>query len=397
MTPSPAASSAATDFALDPLPGDALHALLRAARTAGPIAPARFGGAEAFVIAEHAALLEALTDNERFPPHLMYRASFEPAIGESFISMAERERHLRYRKLATPAFRSRAIDRFEAEGLRALADELLDELEGRDELDLVADFGARFPYKVITRLLGLPRDREDAFHAWALALLRFREEPERARQAGKEFTAYLEPVVEARRAEPQDDVISELLAAEVDGRRLTDAEIQSHVRLLFPTGGETTHGSLGNLLWLLLTQPGLWERLRAEPERIPDAVEEGLRLESSIAVLPRLSRPDGPVRFHDVEIPPNTWVLFAIAGANRDPAVFEAPDAFDLDRTTNDALVFGRGVKSCPGMHLARRNLQVALAALTERLPSLQLVDEEEARPRRTVLRCPDALRVRRS
>ncbi len=381
------------DFGVDDLPGSELHEVLHAYRAEGPVRPTLFNGLPAFVISGYDALLEAFTDNQRFPPHLMYRASLEPAIGESFISMPERERHLLYRKLATPAFRSRAVESYEKDGLVALAHEVVDGLAGRSELDLAADFCSRFPYLVITRLLGLPRDREEEFHAWALALLRFREEPERAMQAEKEFTRYLAPVVEARRSEPRNDVISELIAAEVDGRRLADAEIHAHVRLLFPTGGETTHATLGNLLYALLTHEGAWETLRAEPGRVRDAVDEVLRWESSIAVIPRLSCAQ-PVDFRGVEIPPDSWVMFGIAGANRDPAVFTDPDRFDIDRERKEGLSFGRGVKSCPGMHLARRNLEVGLEVLLERLPEIELLDLEAALPRRAVLRCPDALRV---
>ena len=169
------------DFGLEDMPGDELHEVLRAYRLEGPVRPTRFGGLPAFVITAYDALVEAFMDTERFPPHLMYRASFEPAIGESFISMPERERHLLYRKLATPAFRSRAVENYEQSSLTALAHEVADALTGRDEVDLVADFAARFPYLVITRLLGLPRDREDEFHRWALALFGQGEDPEQAR------------------------------------------------------------------------------------------------------------------------------------------------------------------------------------------------------------------------
>jgi len=383
------------DFALDELPGHSLHEVLRTYRERGPVEPTRFLGLPAFVITGHQALLEAFLDVERFPPHRMYQASFEGAIGESFISMADPERHRVYRRLATPAFRSRAVESYQREGLAALANELVDALGQRREIDLVADFTARFPYRVITRLLGLPRDREEAFHHWALSLLRFRDDPEEARKAAEELTGFLAPVVAARRREPRNDVISELVTARVEGRALTDEEVFSHVRLLFPTGGETTHGSLGNLLYALLTQDGCWARLGREPERIPDAVEEGLRWETPIAVLPRLSCSE-PCVFHGVSLPPDSWVLFAIAGANRDPARFTLPDRFDLDRAPQDSLTFGRGVKSCPGMHLARKNLGVALEVLLRRMPELELTDLPAALPRRSVLRGPDALRVRR-
>jgi cytochrome P450 len=382
------------DFALDPMAGPLLHQILKAYRERGPVQPTRFLGLPAFVITGHAALLEAFEDVERFPPHRMYQASFEGAIGESFISMESPERHRIYRKLATPAFRSRAVASYENQELGALARELVARLGDRDEFDLMADFAAQFPYLVITRLLGLPREREDAFHEWALALLQFRDDPVAAKKAGDELTAVLAPVVAARRVRPENDVISELVAARVDGRGLTDDEVYSHVRLLFPTGGETTHGSLGNLLYALLTHEGAWAGLREDRSRIELAVEEALRWETPIAVLPRMSASE-PIEFQGAKIPADSWVLFAMAGANRDPEIFSDPDRFEIGRHTQEALSFGRGVKACPGMHLARRNLCVGLEALLDRYPELELLDSEAATPRRTVLRCPEALQVR--
>ncbi len=384
---------ALVDFALDPLPGPVLHRVLAEHRVQGPITPARFFGEPAWLIAQHAALVEALRDAERFPPPAMYRRSLEPVIGRSFISMDGAEHH-RYRQLATPAFRSRAVERYERSELAALAHELVDAIDDSTDVDLVTAYSERLPYLVITRLLGMPRDREDEFHQWAIGLLRFAQDPANARRCVDELTRYLTPVVEARRREPREDVISELVHAEVDGRRLTDDEIHAHVRLLFPTGGETTHGALGNLLYALFTHEGLWEDLSRAPGAIPGAVEEALRWESSVAVLPRMSAPT-PVTFHGVELPANSWVLFGLAAANRDPAVFTNPDRFDATRVCDDMLTFGPGHKSCPGMHLARKNLAVAVAVLIERFPRLHLIDLDDAEPRGVAPRGPLALRVR--
>jgi len=383
------------DFALDEMPGSDLHDLLRAYREQGPIQPTRLGGLPAFVISEYAALKEAFVDNYAFPGHAMYEVAFEPAIGKSFISMSDPADHLRYRKLATPAFRSRAVASYEREGLAALAHELVDGLVDRDGFDLVAEFTQRFPYLVIARLLGIPREREDEFHGWAVALLSFRDDPEAAQRARKSMTDFLTPVVEARRREPRNDVISELIQAEVDGRRLTDDELFSHIRLLFPTGADTTNGALGNLLFALFTHEGAWQAVCRDASRIDLAVVEALRWETPIAVLARLSR-DESIEFCGTKLPPSSWVLFAIAGANRDPALFADPDRFDPDREQSPNLVFGRGAKSCPGIHLAQKNMSVALEVLSKRIPDLELVDPEAALPRRTVLRSPDVLRVRR-
>jgi cytochrome P450 len=383
------------DFALDELPGEELHALLRGYRERGPVQPTRFLGLPAFVIAEHEALDAAFQDEYRFPGYKMYATGFEPAIGPSFISNPDPAEHLAYRKLATPAFRSRAISSFEKTGLADLAHELIDEIAERDEFDLVASFTSRFPYLVISRLLGLPRDREDEFHDWAIALLSFRDDPERSRLARKNFSEFLAPVVEDRRRSPSNDVISELVRAQIDARRLTDEEIFSHIRLLFPTGGETTHGSLGNLLYALFTTEGAWDRVCREPDCIDAAVAEALRWETPIAALPRISR-DEEIEFKGVRIPPDSWVLFAPAGANRDPAVVANPDRFDIDRKQPPILTFGRGPKSCPGMHLAKKNMAAAVRALSDRIPDIALVDFEAARPIRSILRCPTALSMRR-
>jgi cytochrome P450 len=384
------------DFALDEMPGADLHDLLRAYRELGPIQATRFAGLPAFVISEHEALKEAFLDEDAFPGHLMYQASFEPAIGTSFISMSDAADHLRYRKLATPAFRSRAVASYELDGLAALAHELVDGLVDQDEFDLVAEFTQRFPYFVIARLLGIPREREEEFHGWAVALLSFRDDPDRAQRARNSLSEFLAPVVEARRREPRNDVISELIHAEIDGRRLSDDELFSHIRLLLPTGAETTHGALGNLLYALFTHDGAWQAVCRDSAGIDLAVVEALRWETPIAVLPRMSR-DEPIEFHGMKIPPNSWVLFAIAGANRDPGLFATPDRFDVARAQPPSLVFGRGAKSCPGIHLAQKNMSVALQVLSERLPDLELADAQAALPRRTVLRSPDALRVRRT
>ena len=384
------------DFALDEMPGAELHDLLRTFREQGPIQHTRLAGMPAFVVSGYEVLKAAFVDEHAFPGHLMYEASFEPAIGKSFISMADPADHLRYRRLATPAFRSRAVASYEREGLAVLAHELVDRLVERDEFDLVSEFTQRFPYLVTARLLGIPREREDEFHGWAVALLSFRDNPDRARRARESISEFLAPIVEEHRRQPRNDVISELIHAEVEGRRLTDDELFSHIRLLFPTGSDTTHGALGNLLYALFAHEGAWQSVCDEVARIDLAVVEALRWETSIAVLPRMSR-DEPIEFHGMKLPPRSWVLFAIAGANRDPALFETPDRFDIDRVQPPNLVFGRGAKSCPGIHLAQKNMSVALQVLSERLPDLELVDAQAALPRRTVLRSPDALRVRRT
>jgi cytochrome P450 len=381
------------DLHRDELPGPELHRYLAARRREGAVVPATFFGGKALLVTRHDAVAEAFRDDVRFPPHEAYRLSIEPLIGRNFQSMAEPE-HLLYRRLATPAFRSRAVERHEQTGIGELARELVASFASEREVDLAAVFTHRFPFLVISRLLGIPRDAEASFHRWALEMLAFRSDPDRGRRARDEFTRYLEPVIAAHRREPGEGILPELIAAEADGRRLTDEEIHNHARLLFAVGATTTHDALGSLLFALLTVPGAWRRVREDPAVRPWAVEESLRWETAVAILPRLSA-DATVELAGTAIPPRSWVLFGIAAANRDPEVFRDPDRYDLDRRPTAALTFGPGPRSCPGMHLARREMLAALDVLVERFPDLTLVDVEAAQPRGATVRGPARLPVR--
>jgi len=380
------------DFAAGGFPGQEYHELLDALRERGPVVPVRFGDEPAWLITRHAELAAALRDNARFPPGAAYRRHTEPPIGRSFISMDEPE-HQIYRKLATPTFRPTAVARADRAPLVELAHELIDEFVGESVSDLVQQFASRFPLAVICRALGIPREAEQDFQRWALGLLSFPFDPEGARRSGEEFTAYLEPLVRERRRVPKDDVISQLIAAEVEGRRLDDEEVLSHIRLLFPTGAETTSGAIGSLLYALLADAGVWKQVVEDPSQREAAIEELLRWESPVALTPRLAA-DTPIEFGGVQIPPGAWVLFCFAAANRDPRVYREPHRFDPTRRSGRLLTFGPGPRQCPGMHIARKELAVTLDVFCERLPDLRLLDPTASRPTGTVLRRPESLTV---
>lgn len=385
-------SLASIDFAAEQMPGPRLHRTLRRFREQHPLSPARFAGMPAFVISGHAELAQAFRDNQRFPPANAYRLTFEPVVGVTFQTM-EDEAHRVYRRLATPAFRSRAVERMEVEGLAQLAHGLIDAMPG-DGCDLARYFTHRYSFLVISRMLGIPFDREEEFREWARGFLEFRRNEQYARKCARQITDYLVPILGQRRRQPRDDVISGLILADADGHRLDDDEILANIRLLFAAGASTTTDAIGNLLYVLLSEPGAWATLRAESALRANAIEELLRWESPVAVLPRVSA-TAPIEFAGVEIPPNTFCLFAMAGANRDPKVYVDADRFDLGRNSDNKLLsFGPGPRLCPGMHLARKQMAVALDVLIERLPRLRLVDPAAALPIGTVLRGPAALPV---
>ena len=392
----------APDFVLDPMPGGALHAALRRLREEGPVAKALFAGHPVFVTTDFETLLAGFLDPEALPPAPFYQNTIAQIIGPNFQSM-EGEQHRRYRKLATPAFRSRAVDRFAESGLSDLAHEVLDRIAGEDRVDLVPRVTRVFPFLVISRLLGVPRDGEADFHRWAWEMLGAPGTPrDVSLRAADEFTRYLAPTLEARRREPTGDVVSELLLSEVEGQRLRDDEVMAHIRLMFSAGATTTHDGLGSLIHTLLTQPApnggagdsAWQSVVDDPGKRPGAIRELLRWEPPVANLPRISR-DEPAKLADTWLPPGSMVLFSMSAANRDPAVYEDPDRYDLARPDKDSLTFGRGERACPGMHLAKKSLEIALDAFAERFPDMRLVgDPLASAPRRAVVRGPDQLTV---
>jgi len=384
-------SAATVDFGLDLLPREELHAVLADIREAHRVAPVRFFGAEAVLVTRFDDVKEAFRDDEHLPGGSTYQMHTEPVIGRTFISMDGTE-HDRHRQLATPAFRSRAVAQFDEEALVPLAHEIVDRFVARGEADLVAEFTTVLPFYAITRKLGVPRGTDDEMRTWADRMLTYPSDPEGAVGAARAFSAVLEPLLDARRAAPEEDLLSALLAAEVDGEALDSEEVCSTVRLMFSVGATTTSHALGNMLSALLDRPELLDRARVDEPLRAGIVHELLRWDGPLATLPRLA-PLG-AQFGDETFPPGTLLLFGIAAANRDPRVWDHPERFDPTRDPKEIVTFGFGQKFCPGSHLARRQLLTALGVLLDRLPGLRPADPHGATPVGGVLRHPTALHV---
>jgi cytochrome P450 len=246
-------------------------------------------------------------------------------------------------------------------------------------------------FRVITRTLGIPIEDEPAVLAWGRTLLRFVWEPEPALESADRMRAYLGGVVSARRADPGDDLISDLTRAEYEGRRLEDEEIFASILSVFAAGIDSPSNTLGSLIHAVLSRPELEARLRCEPDLLAGTVEETLRWEPSPAVMPRKC-PEA-TRWRGVDFPANSAVVFGIASANRDPDAFHDPDRFDPDREMNKTLVnFGQGLHLCLGAHLARHAMQTALRTLLGRLPDIQFAEGNRVEIVGGVLRGPDSL-----
>lgn len=287
--------------------------------------------------------------------------------------------HTRVRKLVVGALLPRMLARREA-AIVALVDNLLDRLVKDGEGDLISDFAAAIPVEVIGDLLQVPRDDRGPLRAWSLAILGALEplpsslSLEAGEGALADFHAYLEGLVAERRARPRDpdeDLLSRLIQGDVDGERLTQAELIENCVFLLNAGHETTTNLIGNLAEALWRFPEERRRLKADPGLLRSAVEEGLRFESSNQLGNRLALQDFDLE--DARVPAGAQVTLCIGAANRDPDVFDAPHRFDVGRAPNRHLAFAGGVHACAGMNLARLETRVAIGALVTRFPDYEI------------------------
>lgn len=382
------------DFGLEPMAGEILHRTLRQLKEQyGPVQEVRFLGMPVWLVNDQELLRAAFKNERDFPPADIYRFALEPLIGRNFQTMEGAEHRL-YRQLATPTFKPSMLKHFDLAYLKDLGNELIDQFIDRDEVDLTTEFTHLFPYIVIARLLGISRDKQGQFQRWARGILSFTVDPENARVCRDELEAYLTPIVSERRLAPAEDIISALTQVSVDGKVLSDREILSTLHLMFSAGASTTHDAMGNMIVGLLTN-NLWSQLKSDEASISDAIDEVLRWESPVALLPRTVATDAAVELAGVTIPQGSIVLFALCGANRDPRVFAQADKFRPGaHDYSKALTFGQGYRMCPGMHLAKLQLKAMLQVLVDRLPDIKLLSEQGAQPQGAIVRGPKELRV---
>jgi cytochrome P450 len=379
------------DLAYDEVPD--LHERIDGIRDLGPVVPVRFHDQRAWLITAYEEIRQAFSDEEHFASEAFYKEHAAPSMGRTMQAMSGEE-HRVNRKLVSRSFLPRRVQGFVEGCITEEAERRVDAMASAPEVDLVEAFARPFPFSVIARLLGLPVEDEPRFLVWALKLIDYPWDPEGALRARQEFTDYLLPVLEKRREEPGDDVLSVLATAEVEGKHLEDEEIFSFCRLLFPAGSDTAYKNLGSLLTAILTTPGMVERARGtDPDR--DAlVQEGLRWQAPVALQPRACSKD--IEFCGVSMKAGDPMLFGLTAGNRDPSVFSDPHRFDPDRANNHQhLSFGHGAHFCLGSHLARRELEVGIKVLFERFPEMRLAASEPIEIVGCVLRGPRELRVR--
>ena len=324
------------------------------------------GRDDLFVIHRRDDVERVLRDGDTFSSRIN-DDTMGPYMGRTILAM-DGDEHRTYRHLVAAAFRASNLEHWADEVITPSVNALLDEIAPKGKADLVQDLTARFPVQVIAAIIGVPLEDYDEFQIWADDINLGPRDPKRSKAASDAITAYLEPIVAARRAEPTDDLLSELLTAEVDGHTLDDDHLYGFLRLLIPAGAETTFRMFGNALVGLLTHEDLLAEVTADRTLIPAVIEETLRWETAVTMVNREATKDTVV--DGCPIPKGAGVLALVGSANRDDDHYDDPDEWDPHRPPKPHVAFGTGIHQCLGMHLARLELRIGLNAVLDRLPN---------------------------
>ena len=287
------------------------------------------------------------------------------------------KQHHDHRSLVAKAFRQSALAQWEPEVIDPICDQLVDEFKNDGEADLVKAVTFEFPTRVTAALLGLPQEDLELFRRLSLDLISITEDIEAGLTASVELGTYFQHQVDQRRSKMTEDIIGDLVAAEIDGEKLTDEAIISFLRLLLPAGLETTYRSSSNLLYLLLTHPDQLEALQQDRDLIPAAIEEGLRYETPLVMVPRNTTPRcGDSRHTDPgRAPRSTCASARPTATRRDGPTQTRSTSTDRGGRTSRSRA---DLHSCLGMHLARVETRAMLNSLFDRVTDLQLVPDDD-------------------
>ena len=374
------------------------YAMLGALREHHPVM--RDEGAGVFFISRHEDVRRIVTDLSlwRSPERAEEAAVLTRRILELPEGVEQTERnptillmddpdHARIRTPLAQALYKRAA-RFKPQ-VERIVDEALDAVEGDASFDLMARFAVLIPIDVIAAILGVEHSRLAEFRDWSegaiqgLNPLRTPAQTEHMMRAGAALREHMAGMLAARRAKPEDDLVTDMVQAQAAGAELTDGDLISNLNALLIAGNLTTTDLIGNAVRLLLTHPQELAKLRADPTLIGAAVEEVLRYEPPVDITGRIASADMEVR--GCPIHQTQSMLVSLRGANRDPEVFEEPDRFDITRKKSPHVAFGGGAHICIGAPLARLEAQVALSRLIARFPNLRLADPDAAPQWRTL------------
>jgi cytochrome P450 len=336
------------------------------------------------------AVNRVFRDGKVFNSHI-YDSTIGLFIGPTILAM-EGKKHWEHRNLVSAAFKSKSLLRWEPEIVRPVVNTLIDEFIDAGEADLVKEFTFEFPTRVISKLLGLPEEDLAWFRKRAVELISYTVRYKRAFEASAELKDYFLQQIELRRSKPTEDIIGDLVTAEIEGEKLSDEAIYSFLRLLLPAGLETTYRSSGNVLHLLLSHPDQFRAVQEDRELIAPAIEEGLRFETPLTTVQRYA--SEATEIEGVELPAGAVIDVCIGSANRDEKRWERSEEFDIFRKRVPHLSFAAGEHTCMGLHLARMETRVAVETLLTRLTNIALVTDDDPHIFGQPFRSPTAIPV---
>jgi cytochrome P450 len=336
------------------------------------------------------AVNRVFRDGKVFNSHI-YDSTIGLFIGPTILAM-EGKKHWEHRNLVSAAFKSKSLLRWEPEIVRPVVNALIDEFIDAGEADLVRDFTLEFPTRVISKMLGLPEEDLPWFRKRAVELISYTVNYKRAFEASAALKDYFLDQIEKRKSNPTEDIIGDLVSAEIDGEKLSDEAIYSFLRLLLPAGLETTYRSSGNLLFLLLTHPEQFRAVQADHELIAPAIEEALRFETPLTTVQRYAAEE--TELEGVTLPESAVIDVCIGSANRDEKRWERSEEFDILRKRLPHISFAAGEHTCMGLHLARMETRVALEGLLTRLTNIQLMTDDNPHIAGHPFRSPTAIPV---
>jgi cytochrome P450 len=366
------------------------HEVWTRLRAEAPVARIKADGYEPFwAITKHADIMAISSQPERFSNAAgitLAREGAAPVPPSEMLVLIDPPRHTPMRRVVNSRFTPRAIRSRHDDVERIAADAVADGLTGRaPEGDFVEKIAAPFPLAVIAWIIGVPSDDWDDLFRWTNEVIG-KDDPE-YRQPGEspgrtmkrargELHRYFMRLIEQRRADPQDDLVSALLQGQVNGTPLTEDQLLSYCELFIEAGNETTRNAISGGLLAFCERPEAWEKLRVEPELLPDAVEEVLRWVSPISHFTRVANKACEVR--GVRIAAGDQLALYYASANRDEEVFDDPFEFRIDRRPNPHITFGFGEHFCLGAHLARVEVETVYRHLLARVEAFELAGEVE-------------------
>ena len=344
-------------------------------RRASPVfhAPPPF---DMWMVFDYEGVKRVLSDHDLF-------SSAVPA-PPNWFTFLDPPRHTKLRTLISRAMTPRVVAGLEPQ-IRRLSHELLQAAVDRGEMDLINDYAVPLPMKVIAAMVGIPPSDWQLYRRWSDDVLKLSytlrglDDLQAAaamdafHKATAEMDAYLAEMLKSRRAAPQEDLLTGLANAEVDGQRLTHAQILGFFQLLLVAGQETTANLISNAVLCLLENPAQLALLQERMDLLPLAIEEVLRYRSPLQWVMRT--PQREVELHGETIPPGQLMLVMIGSANRDSRQFADADRFDIRRDPNPHLAFGLGIHFCLGAPLARMEARIALTDLLTRLKGISLTE----------------------